>query len=396
MFSLTGLLLAACYHPAKAVPPFDSPVARHGRLGTAGNKVIDEDGNAVRLRGMSLFWSQWSEGSKYYNSNVVQWLYQDWHVNLIRIAMGVEHGGYLAQPAAERARVKAVVDAAIEVGIYVIIDWHDHNAQNHVAEARTFFANVSETYGSAPNVIFEIFNEPVDQSWSNVIKPYHEEVIPVIRKHSKNLIILGTRTWSQEVEEASLDPVLGTNLAYTLHFYANTHRDFLRQKARNALANNIPLFVTEWGTCSADGNGDLDLPSAQTWLSFLEENHISDANWAISDKAEKCAALIPGSDAGAKWPSDRLTGSGFFMRASIRDFHASLSTTKPATTSWASTIVPSVTTTTQLRSSSSETPITTATLRLRTKGATTSWANAMASTEATTAQLRRSGLKKIW
>jgi len=330
MFALrfvTGLLLAACGYQANAALRLESPVARHGRLGTAGNRVIDEHGNTVHLRGMSLFWSQWSEGSKYYNSDVVQWLHEDWHIDLIRIAMGVEHGGYLTQPVAEMARVKAVVEAAIQTGVYVIIDWHDHNAQSHVVEAKAFFANVSETYGSVPNVIFEIFNEPVHQSWSSVIKPYHEAVISVIREHSNSLIILGTRTWSQEVEEASLDPVQGTNLAYTLHFYANTHRDSLRQKARNALANNIPLFVTEWGTCSADGNGDLDLASAQAWLDFLEENRISDANWAISDKAEKCAALIPGSDASAAWPSNRLTSSGLFMRESIRNFHASLSTT---------------------------------------------------------------------
>jgi endoglucanase len=281
---------------------------------------MDQRGHVVQLRGMSLFWSQWSEGSKYYNHNAVQWLHDDWHVSLVRIAMGVQFGGFLENPDVERARVKAVVDAAIELGIYVIIDWHDHHAEQHVTEAKAFFEDVAAAYGKSPNVIFETFNEPIHQSWGNVIRPYHQEIVSVIRKHSDNLIVLGSRTWSQDVDEASLDPVHGENLAYTLHFYANTHRDSLRQKASKALANGIPLFVTEWGTCSADGNGELDLESTQVWLDFLKQHSISDANWAISDKTEKCAALRPGSDANGNWPISHLTASGSFMRASIRDF----------------------------------------------------------------------------
>jgi endoglucanase len=302
------------------MPPLESPVARHGNLHTSGNQIIDQHGQVVQLRGMSLFWSQWSEGSKYYNHNAVQWLRDDWHVNLVRIAMGVQHGGFLDNPDVERARVKAVVDATIELGIYVIIDWHDHHAEQHITEAKAFFEDVAATYGKSPNVIFETFNEPIHQSWGSVIKPYHQEIVSVIRKHSDNLIVLGSRTWSQDVDEASLDPVDGINLAYTLHFYANTHRDSLRQKASTALANGIPLFVTEWGTCSADGNGALDLESTQVWLDFLKQHSISDANWAISDKDEKCAALRPGSDAAGNWPNSHLTASGSFMRTSIRDF----------------------------------------------------------------------------
>jgi endoglucanase len=308
-------------NPITNPPPLASPVSRHGRLRTFGNRIVDEHGEAVHLRGMSFFWSQWSEGSRYYNRNVVQWLYEDWHVTLVRIAMGVQFGGFLENPSAEMARVRAVVEAAIAIGVYVIIDWHDHHAEQHIAEAKTFFGDVARMYGKSPNVIFETFNEPMHQSWADVIKPYHQELVPVIREHSDNLIILGCRTWSQDVDEASHDPVEGINLAYTLHFYANTHRESLRQKASSALDDGVPLFVTEWGTCSADGNGELDLQSAQAWLDFLALNHISDANWAISDKDEKCAALRPGADTNGAWTESHLTTSGAFIRRSIRAFN---------------------------------------------------------------------------
>merc|ERR1712048_1375853 len=151
------------------------------------------------------------------------------------------------------------------------------------------------------------------------IKPYHEEIIPVIRQHSNNIIILGTRTWSQEVGEASKDPVAGySNLAYTLHFYASTHKGELRRKAQEALNNGLALFVTEWGACSASGNGELDFEEAQKWLDFLQLHKISDANWAISDKRESCAALLPGSNPHGGWTLSTLSDSGKFMRTSIR------------------------------------------------------------------------------
>lgn len=239
-------------------------------------------------------------------------------MNMVRAAMGIEHDGYLTNPDTEKKRVEAVVDAAIAEGLYVIIDWHDHNAEQHINEAKTFFTEMAQKYGKVPNVLFEVFNEPVWQDWNDVIKPYHEQLVSVIREHTDNLIILGTRMWSQDVEEAARNPVSGTNLVYTIHFYASTHKQSLRSAAARALRLNIPLFATEWGTCSATGDGELDLEETQRWLDFFEENHISDANWAISDKEEACSALVPGVASGGGWTAGQLTTSGAWVRGSIR------------------------------------------------------------------------------
>merc|ERR1712048_1026899 len=180
---------------------------------------------------------------------------------------------------------------------------------------------MAEAYGHMPNVLFEPFNEPEVQGWLDVIKPYHEEIIPVIRQHSSNMIILGTRMWSQQVDEASKDPLSGySNLAYTLHFYAATHKGDLRAKAQVALNNGVALFATEWGACSATGDGELDLEEAQRWLDFLQLHKISDANWAIGDKSEACAALLPGSSSQGGWLEKDLSASGRFMRLSLRSF----------------------------------------------------------------------------
>lgn len=297
--------------------PASSVVDQHGFLRVEGNRIVgSKSGQPVRLRGMSLFWSQWMP--QFWNAEAVHWLRSDWNVTLVRAAMAVEHEGYLANPQAEKARIRAVVDAAIAAGIYVIIDWHDHSAERHVNASTAFFGEMAAAYGHYPNVLFEVFNEPVRQEWSTTIKPYHERLVSTIRRSSSNLVILGTRLWSQEVDEASRDPVAGPNLAYTIHFYAATHGLGLRRKVQQALANGIAVFATEWGTCDASGDGTLDLAETRAWLAFLDEHSISDANWAIGDKDEACAALRPGASGLGGWQACQLTASGAFVRAGLR------------------------------------------------------------------------------
>jgi len=251
---------------------------------------------------------------------VVDWLQKDWHISLLRAAMGVESGGFLEHPAEEKQKLHRVVQAAIYSGLYVIIDWHDHAATAHIDQAKEFFSEMAKTYGHLPNILFETFNEPIYQSWSHAIKPYHEQILNVIRPHSSNIVICGTPMWSQSVDEASREMLAFKNVAYTLHFYAATHKGWLRDKAQAALTAGAALFVSEWGTCEASGDGHLDLAETQAWLDFLEEHSISDAAWAINDKDEACSALLPGASAGGNWSEANLTESGRFHRASLRRY----------------------------------------------------------------------------
>jgi len=299
-----------------------SPVHKHGFLKVSGNTIVGESGQPAQLRGMSLFWSQWM--SKYWDANAVHWMERDWGASVVRAAMGVDESeGYIYpdNTTFNKNLVTTVVDASINAGIYVIIDWHSHNAEQYGEESAAFFGEMAHKYGHYPNVIFELFNEPTTQDWSTVIKPYHEEVIAEIRKHSTNLIILGSSTWSQDVDIACADRVEDDNVAYTLHFYAGSHRQALREKAMTALSDGCALFVTEWGTCGASGNGTLDFEETKLWTDFMDEHYISSANWAVSDKHESCSALKSGAAAFGEWtPSTDadLTWSGLYVRNYIK------------------------------------------------------------------------------
>ena len=232
--------------------------------------------------------------------------------------MGVEDpGGYLDNKTANKNRVKTVVDAAIDEGIYVIIDWHSHHAEDNTNEAALFFQEMANLYGEYDNVIYEIYNEPLDISWSNIIKPYAISIIATIRSiDPDNLIVVGTPEWSQRVDLAAADPITGySNIAYTLHFYTVHHQQWLRDRASAALESGIALFVTEWGSI---GYSLVD-SEANEWMTWCFDNKISHCNWAVNDKDEEWSILVPGTSTSG-WTDDELTAAGKLAKNIIRNW----------------------------------------------------------------------------
>ena len=315
----TLVILALVAFPASRVAA--GPVSDHGLLRVNGPKLVGTDGRTVSLAGVSFGWSQW-EAAPYYNAKVVNWLQQDWKASIVRAALGVHEKGYLTHPEAEKARVCAVVDAAIAADMYVLIDWHDHHANKHTGLAVAFFSEMARKYGRRPHVIYEIFNEPIKGlTWARDVKPYAEKVIAAIRAiDPDNLIIVGTPNWSQDVDLAAADPIKADNIAYALHFYAGTHKESLRAKAVTAMELGLPLFVTEWGTCEASGAGGVDVASTKAWLDFMREWQLSHCNWGIYDKAETAAIIVPGASTSGGWTAKQLTESGRLAREWVRSW----------------------------------------------------------------------------
>ena len=278
-----------------AVAPVDraqaeTVVGKHGQLRVQGNRIVDKNGAAVQLRGMSLYWSQWIP--KYYNAATIQWLRDDWKITVIRAAMAVKPDGYEKNPAAERDKVIAVVDAAIKLGLYVVIDYHAHTAHENRAQAQAFFADMARRYGNTPNVLYETYNEPLNVSWADVLKPYHEAVIDSIREHDPdNIVIVGTRNWSQQVAEAAANPVRRSNVAYTLHFYANTHGQWLRDQAQAAMNAGAALFVTEYGTTDATGKYQFPLKPETDYRLKVDKEGFFKQSARISTKGKPSAII---------------------------------------------------------------------------------------------------------
>jgi len=210
----------------------------------------------------------------------------------------------------------------------VIIDWHSHHAEDHQAEAVAFFTEMAQTYGNQNNVIYEIYNEPLQVDWSTTIKPYAEAVIAAIRAvDPDNLIVVATPTWSQDVDKAAADPITGySNIANTLHFYAGTHKQRLRDPAEQAMNAGIALMVTEWGTVYASGDGAVDTAKTIAWVSWMKQFNLTHLNCSVNDKVEGASILRPGASSNGNWSASDLTASGQFVRDIVRGYNSGTDT----------------------------------------------------------------------
>ncbi|KAH7706316.1 beta-1,4-endoglucanase [Aphelenchoides avenae] len=226
---------------------------------------------------------------------------------------------------------RLVVEAAIEAGIYVIIDWHDHEGAAHRNDAIAFFEQMARDYGKYPHVIYETFNEPLNVDWVSVVKPYHEAVLKAIRAiDADNLVVLGTPDWSGSPEKAKASPVSGTNILYTVHFYTGADaawQEFQRNRVAEYVKGGFPIFITEYGVSKEDGGktGGIYTDEANKWFSMLDSNKIAYANWAMDDAPEASAALKPGTSPTAVGQDSSLTDSGKFIKAKLRSMNLGVS-----------------------------------------------------------------------
>jgi endoglucanase len=302
-------------------PSGPTPVEAHGQLHVAGGQLLDENDEPPMLQGQALAWDNW--WPQYHNKDVVDWLRQDWCVDVVRPAMGIEpEGAYLDDPEASTARMTEVVEAAIESGIYVIVDWHAHDI--HEQQAVAFFSMMAETYGDNPNIIYEIFNEPeTEETWAD-IKAYADTVIAAIRVHDpNNVVIVGTPEWDQRIDLAAEDPITSDpNVVYAVHFYAGTHTAWLRTRVADALDAGVPIYISEHGGSEADGMGANDYDEWNEWLTFLDDNEIGWINWSIADKEGETVSLLqPGTPGTGGWTQEDLTRTGVHVRSLLRSYN---------------------------------------------------------------------------
>ena len=311
---------AATVPQAPSDPKGTTPVSQHGQLSVKNGQLVDKSGKGYQLRGMSTHGLTWFP--EFVNESAFKTLRDDWNTNVVRLAMYVDEWGngqcYMGNKSGSLELLEKGVDICIKLDMYVIIDWHVLNPgdpSKYTNEAKSFFETVSKRYAKYPNVIYEICNEPNGgASWSGNIKPYAEKIIPVIRKNAPNsVIIVGTPTWSQEIDKPLSDPLNYKNVMYAFHFYAATHAG-LRSNVENCVAQGLPVFVSEFGTCDASGGGANDFNETQKWLSYFDKQGISYCNWSICNKDETCSVLRPGTSANGNWSESDLTENGKWMR----------------------------------------------------------------------------------
>lgn len=276
-----------------------SGIGKLQHLSVNGTALVNECGDTVVLRGVSLGWHNW--WGDFYNSKCIDGLAGDWDARVIRAAIGVEpDGAYLTDSVYAMSCLTNVIDAAIDNGIYVIADWHSHGI--HTEAAKAFFRTVATKYRGVPNVIYELYNEPVDVSWEEV-RDYAVEIIRTIRSVDNHaVIIVGSPHWDQDVHLAADAPIEGfDNIMYSLHFYAGTHKQWLRERADYAIGKGLPVFVSECAGMNADGDGPIDYDEWQKWVDWMDTHSLSRVMWSVSAKDETCSMIAVGGPCDGSW-----------------------------------------------------------------------------------------------
>lgn len=293
-----------------------TPFEMHGALKVDGTNIVDANGEPFQIAGVSTHGLAWFPD--YVNKDAFLSIRDDWGANTVRLAMyTAENGGYCEGGNKDnlKALVKNGVNYATELGMYVIVDWHilhDLDPNKYKSDAIAFFDEMSKEYKDQDNVIYEICNEPNGgTSWSQV-KSYALEVIPVIRANDPNaIIIVGTPNWCQFVDDAANDPITEyDNIVYAVHFYAETHRDDIRNRMVTAINKGIPVIISEFSICDASGNGRNNIDQANVWIDLLDQHNVGFVAWNLSNKAESSSLISSGCNKKSGWTFDELSESG--------------------------------------------------------------------------------------
>lgn len=317
-------LLAVLLAVLLAAPSCSRSAGKPSPLHVEGTALLDERGDTVVLKGLSFGWHNlWP---RFYNRGAVRHIHKEWGCNLFRFSIGVDdllekgtvHKGYISDPALGWKCVTAGVDAALSCGAYAIIDWHSHKL--HQKEAVAFFDALSKLYADEPGVIYELYNEPVDDSWKD-LKSYAQVLVKTIRANAPDaLILMGCPHWDQDIDLPAADPIKDAgNLMYTVHFYAATHGEYLRTRTEKAMGKGLPVFISECAGMEASGDGPLDYESWGRWLEWSERNKVSMVMWSLSDKDETCSMLFPKAGSRGPWDDSVIKEWGLYVKQLLRD-----------------------------------------------------------------------------
>ncbi|MGR6918391.1 cellulase family glycosylhydrolase [[Actinomadura] parvosata] len=305
-----------------------TPVQANGQLRVCGVKLCNENGKQIQLRGMSSHGIQW-----YYqclNTASLDALANDWKADVLRISMYIQEDGYETNPRLFTDRVHTLIEMATARGMYAIVDWHmltPGDPMVNLGRAKTFFTEIAQRHNGKKNVLYEIANEPNGDAvtWS-VIRDYAHQLIPVIRQYDPDApVLVGTRAWSSlgvsgggDESEIVSNPVNAANIMYTFHFYAGSHgTEYLNTLSR--AADRLPIFVTEFGTQSASGDGSNNFTRSQQYLDVMAQKKISWVNWNFSDDFRTGAVFKTGTCPNGSFAGTaNLKEAGVWVRDRIR------------------------------------------------------------------------------
>jgi aryl-phospho-beta-D-glucosidase BglC (GH1 family) len=238
---------------------------------------------------------------------------QDWHANVVRISLHPSVWKRTPHPQV-LAALDRDIHAALDAGMYVILDWHTIGwpdayyekirkdwtddpqdlYDSNFALAKSFWDQASAHFGKDPRIIFELWNEPVlakreedeervQPEWK-YLKPYFVQLLAIVRAHSQNIVLATGNEWAYDLQNIRDDLLEGSNIAYCWHIYAGTDDNDEAQWTQHLddLQTVAPVIVTEWGFqehTTESFKGTAKSFGTKFVRDFLEARHLHSTAW---------------------------------------------------------------------------------------------------------------------
>lgn len=263
-----------------------------------GNVIKDTAGNLVTLRGVSIIAPEYASrnpSNPKTPSEYIAWLADStrgWHSRILRIPVCEIN----RSPVNAYNFINPLVQQAINLGLYVIIDFHNVSNYGSGGTSQTtvmnFWNYFAPRYANSSNVLFEVYNEPVNPADWNQWKSFIQPVVNDIRAVApKNIILMGSPQWSTYTKYAVSSPIAGTNIVYVYHIYPNqgTPTSYLLDSKFGNAANNIPVMITEFGwNQNASYSDNITYGKTSTWgipfRTYMDAHpNISWVNWVFDN-----------------------------------------------------------------------------------------------------------------
>jgi aryl-phospho-beta-D-glucosidase BglC (GH1 family) len=271
-----------------------------------GNRFVDDDGNTVIFRGVSIADPDKLEKNGRWAKSHFEAV-KSWGANIVRLPVHP-----VAWRERDRDRYFELLDQAVtwatELEIYLLIDWHSignplsgmfqHSMyKTSEQEAREFWRAVSHRYQGIPTIAFyEIYNEPTTYSgqlgwasWDDWTA-FNEEIISIIRAHNDDTVpLVAGWNWAYELHHVKDDPIEAEGIGYVTHPYPQKVEPPYEEKWERDfgyVADTYPVFATEFGFTRAE-NPDAHIPViggpeyGEEIIDYFEKKGISWAAWCF-------------------------------------------------------------------------------------------------------------------
>jgi aryl-phospho-beta-D-glucosidase BglC (GH1 family) len=279
-------------------------------------------------------------------------LIKSWNVTAVRLPLS--QAAWLGRSCPAGAYMQSVDSAIAKAnarGMYAIIDlhWSDVLGQSPCdagcptgqqmmpdTDSLVFWRSVAQRYAANPGVIFDLYNEPHDVSWScwrnggctAYASPYAsaggwtpytavgmQQLYNAVRgTGAKNLVLVGGLDWAYDLSGVVNGFALsGNNIAYDTHVYTLYHSTTTDWDTHFGLvAGRYPMVSTEFGA------SDCSTTDTSRLLSYFDApmgNALNRIGWTIWSWNNPGSCQQPSII--ADWAGDPLTGQGQLIKQTL-------------------------------------------------------------------------------